>query len=519
MVREFVLTHYHGVDAAREAMESHLDQLRQDTDLLTDSHAGTGPQRRRRTLRIAGPDDYFAEHLRALQPGVILEERVFFEPHSTKAIVGANRFKPRAAAPPPENTMQVTVKGDGQPLAGAEVTLLCADGSMHSKHSDAAGQATLHWSNKTQPVVVGAYPAHSFWSACVAQPTDSVELNCEPLTADGPLAWWHREMGIDTYQETAGQGIRIGVIGTGVSPHPNLTHVTRVDDKSDLSTHGTHVCGIIAARPTQPGDYAGIAPGATVLTRRVFELDDQGEPTLPDQATLADAIEDFAGLGFDGHFDGPHHVDLINMSLGSTKPADIAHNAIRDAANHGTLCFCSAGNTGGAVEFPAAFPETLAIGGLGKPGWGPKNSITVFMSPPANSESVWGSDSHGHPLFVANFSSRGRQLSCTGPADGIISTVPCSKEVPDAYGVADGTSLSTPATCALAARVLAESDAYRAAPRDASRTDLARKLLRQSCTDLGLDDELEGSGLPFLKPTPKADPATVDAPQEPETKS
>ena len=275
---------------------------------------------------------------------------------------------------------------------------------------------------------------------------------------------------------------------TGVSLHPNLAHIVRVDGQDDLSAHGTHVCGIVTARPGKPGDFAGFAPAASVFTRRVFQFDKDGQISLPDQRDLAAAIEDFSGLGSDSG----SQMDLINLSLGGAH-SDQTHDAVKVARQNGTLCVCSAGNSSGGVEFPAAYPEAAAVTALGKKDWGPRNSITALMTPDSEKQP----DRFAHDgLFLALFSCFGASVNCTAPGAGIISTVPPSSDHPAPYAVMDGTSLSCPAVVGVLADVLSRSPAYMSRARDAGRSDAAVALLRAYCESIGLDSQYAGAGMP-----------------------
>ena len=90
---------------------------------------------------------------------------------------------------------------------------------------------------------------------------------------------------IDT-EVGSGAGIRVGIADTGMGPHPYLEHVLGLgaiaDGKdsrlpaatADKRGHGTHVAGLIGARPVDgSGDYAGVAQGAEIAAIRVFGAD------------------------------------------------------------------------------------------------------------------------------------------------------------------------------------------------------------------------------------------------------
>jgi membrane-anchored mycosin MYCP len=80
---------------------------------------------------------------------------------------------------------------------------------------------------------------------------------------------------------TAGGGIRVGVIDTGVNAHPffqnrlqgggeYVLHTSKGDGLEDCDGHGTEVAGIIAAKPPDDADigFVGVAPDATIVSIR-----------------------------------------------------------------------------------------------------------------------------------------------------------------------------------------------------------------------------------------------------------
>ncbi len=62
----------------------------------------------------------------------------------------------------------------------------------------------------------------------------------------------------------------------------------------------------------------------------------------------------------------------------------------------------------------------------------------------------------------------------------------------------DGTSMASPAACGALGVILGQSDAYKALPRDRTRSNAARTALTQRCRSIGLDVRFEGRGLPRI---------------------
>ena len=344
-------------------------------------------------------------------------------------------------------------------------------------------------------------PANGFWSLSVRGPRDGQIVDCPALPADGPVGWWHEAVGVARPGKTRGRSVRVGVIDTGVGPHPCLEHVIDVGSfvggafdpagGADVGSHGTHVCGIVGARSVEPGQYAGVAPGVRLYSARVFPPDGGAN-----QMDISDALDALSAV---------HEVDLANLSLGAPVGSEIERDAILDALERGTLCVCAAGNEAGAVSFPAAFAETVAVSALGAEGRAPPGTLSASRLPEAPGR--FGDDG----LYLASFSCFGPEIGCAAPGAGIVSTVPArpgpagptgraGSPAPYAapYAALDGTSMASPLACGALAAILAGSGTYRAMPRDATRAALARRLLRTRCRDIGLDPAFQGRGVPTV---------------------
>jgi serine protease len=55
---------------------------------------------------------------------------------------------------------------------------------------------------------------------------------------------------------------------------------------------------------------------------------------------------------------------VINMSLGGAQASEAVRQAVVRAAQAGVVIVAAAGNENGAVSFPAAFPEVIAVGAV-----------------------------------------------------------------------------------------------------------------------------------------------------------
>jgi subtilisin len=183
---------------------------------------------------------------------------------------------------------------------------------------------------------------------------------------------------------------------------------------------------------------------------------------------------------------------LINMSLGGGPKSMAEEDAIRDAAERGTLCVCSAGNDNGPIEFPGAYPECASVSAIGKVGWAPAGTFSANNRP--REAARMGQEN----LFLAAFSCFGPTLACAAPGVGIVSTVPDRNGLVGAYMEMDGTSMASPAACGTLAVILSQDATYKGMGRDASRSKRAMLVLAQHCKSFGLQVNFEGRGLPTV---------------------
>ena len=386
----------------------------------------------------------------------------------------------------------LTIQGAGNPLCGCEVILHLRTGGINrstSRVTNRNGRVRFTFSDSFSVSTIAVVPAAGFWPMMFRNLRSGDIAECPPLpSARGRRGWWHKHLGIQRFKKTQGRGIKVGVADTGLGPHAELAHVIDIGAfanglkqpaaGADIDVHGSHVCGIIGARPASTDRFGGIAAGVRLFSARVFQ-----PARGANQGDIANAIDALSR---------EHKVDLINLSLGASTGSGIIRDAIIDAAERGTLCVCAAANSNGAVEFPAAFPETLAISALGLEGWGPAGSIAVQRLP-VELERFGQSN-----LYHANFSCFGPEINGAAPGVGIISTVPerLGLEVP--YASMGGTSMASPAACAALAAVLAADQQYRGLPRSDVRTEHARLRFQQSCRDIGLHQRYQGYGMPQI---------------------
>ncbi|KIL46699.1 methionine adenosyltransferase [Jeotgalibacillus alimentarius] len=170
-----------------------------------------------------------------------------------------------------------------------------------------------------------------------------------PLLIQAPSLW---------ESDLTGHGVKIGIIDSGIAAHNDLriaggaSFVSYTTSYRDDNGHGTHVTGIASALDNQIG-IKGIASGADIYALKAF--DHTGTGTLSSMIAALDwAVK--------------NEMDIVNMSLGSEYDSSAARRAIEQAEAEGVLMIASSGNngqkSGHKVSYPAAYPETIAVGAV-----------------------------------------------------------------------------------------------------------------------------------------------------------
>jgi len=443
---------------------------RSATPVFDATRAGPRP----RYLRVfEAANDEVEQKARSLPNGVFVEPEVIHE----------------IAAP-----LRFAVYGGDERLTGVHVIATLRDGdgntdmAMTLTDADGVAQFIIDASDCAVESLV-VHPLSTFWSRVLWQPIPGLEVQCEPLPS-GPHGWWHEFVGVVGDDPGRGKGIRVGIIDTGVGPNACLGHAENLgaiidgvhdtDGGSDVHGHGTHVAGLVGARPLRRTDYPGIAPDCSLGCVRVCSED--AETNQVDIAAALEVLMD------------PFAADLINLSLAAPKPSQVLQDAILDCLDAGILCLCAAGNTAETVRYPAAFPEAVAVSALGTKGCAREDSVSAGSQPAGDAV-----DQHGNlDTFLARFSCRGERVFCAAPGVGIISTVPAPPgEV--RFGVMDGTSMASPIACGVLAARLSTDRVYRAVTRGPERAARARTVLRAACHDIGLGSAYQGHGVPRLE--------------------
>lgn len=191
-------------------------------------------------------------------------------------------------------------------------------------------------------------------------------------------------------REKAGQGIKIGIIDTGIdSTHPAFQisgdlvpqGYPRVNREADLELanskvivvrnydpnatntaqdrkgHGTAVAMVAAGAPVQSpyGEISGLAPQAWLGSYKVFPDAQSGAPTDLILRAIDDAVKD--------------SMDVLNLSLGgfpARRPSDdILVRAVEQAVSAGVAVVVAAGNDGpqgNSIGSPGTAPGAITVG-------------------------------------------------------------------------------------------------------------------------------------------------------------
>ena len=387
---------------------------------------------------------------------------------------------PKAAVATLKISVTVVSKANRKPIAGAKVVAFTNFANLNGAQAttNKKGIASLALGSAKKKVErLYVYSESGFWNVLVKNISLKSGRKIEMLPIDLSFTDCLRHFYANS-SATAGQGVTVGVIDTGIGPHRDLTvtdgqNTVVGEDSTDWSDngegHGTHVAGIIAAHGTPPDGIAGVAPGVALRSYRVFGKGAEGASNF----SIAKAIDRAVSDG----------CDLINMSLGGSPRDEATHSAIADARAKGALVIVASGNDGRKpVSFPAADSLSLAVSALGRQGTFPDGTTELGdVAPP------FGKDKRN---FIAAFSNIGPELVLTGPGVGIISTFPG-----DRYAVMDGTSMACPAVTGAAAKLLSAQRTLLANPRDQTRSDAMAKVVLQAANTLGFPATLQGQGL------------------------
>lgn len=253
------------------------------------------------------------------------------------------------------------------------------------------------------------------------------------------------DSGCDTEHQDLKENI-IDVYNFTSDDNQNIRNVT------DYLGHGTHVAGIIA---NQNKNYLiGIAPNAKLLILKV--LNNKG---IGNTNTLIKAIKyAIEWRGKDGS-----KVDIINMSLGTTKDRSELREAVDEAIANNIILVAAAGNDGDGlfntdeINYPGYYKEVFQIGSTDI-----DNIPTGFTNSNSNID------------FVA-------------PGKDIFSTFPNNK-----YATLSGTSMSSPQVTGVIALI---KNLYRRQGLEITNITIEDYLRQRAQYLIGFSSNIQGYGL------------------------
>lgn len=173
----------------------------------------------------------------------------------------------------------------------------------------------------------------------------------ETPALDEALGSWHlAKLRIQEFHQRGltGKGITIGVVDTGVAPHPGLDRdqieVLSVlgSTGTDFNGHGTSMIGILAGR------RGAIAPGSKIVSVRAVSATG-GTSSKSLVQGMTEALK--AGA------------DIVCVSVADTQATHALVQLVQNATEAGKVIVGAAGNDFGnwVTAFPASLPPVLAV--------------------------------------------------------------------------------------------------------------------------------------------------------------
>lgn len=235
--------------------------------------------------------------------------------------------------------------------------------------------------------------------------------------------------------DTKGDGVRVCVLDTGIdASHADLRgkireQISLIQDEAadDALGHGTHVSSLIVGKPA----YGASAPEATLIMIKVFSNKGNGGGDL---ATIAQGLQTCIS----------RRVDVISLSLGTTKKSQLLESLMEKAQKAGITVVAAAGNSGPSspVAFPAAYDGVIAVGAVNE------------------------------RLEISQFSSRGPEMKFVAPGVKVKGA-----RSGGGYVEMSGTSMAAPIVAGVVASMK------------------SRRSPRLAAQDLGYASEIQGAGL------------------------
>lgn len=185
-------------------------------------------------------------------------------------------------------------------------------------------------------------------------------LEDQGLVPDADMDW------LEAYEQLGAftEGAVVGIVDTGIFPgHEDLSgrllaqhDFFNIDPiAEDDHGHGTHASGIMLAHGNNGMGVSGIAYGPNIRLAVAKGCGNTIIGYLCWSPDIADGIMWLADQG----------VAAINLSVGGETPSSAEQVALQYAQANNVLPVCAAGNDEGAVDWPGAFPECMAVSSTG----------------------------------------------------------------------------------------------------------------------------------------------------------
>jgi hypothetical protein len=270
-------------------------------------------------------------------------------------------------------------------------------------------------------------------------------------------------------QITLKDTITVALLDTGADQHQELSQgqllaVTNFSDDSgnaDGEGHGTFIAGIIGAGTNNSQGIAGVffdTPLIRILPIKVLDSSGSGSDASVSQGII---------------YAQDQGARILNMSLGESAASDTVRAAVDYAIQGGAFVVAAAGNDfGGAVSFPAAFPDVFAVGAVDG-----SDQITPYSNFGRLDLSAPGGLSNGGyapcPCVATPSGNLGAIWSLCNNAGGPTGLGQCPTNTPGSpwtdgsggyalYHSGAGTSFATPMVAATAALLLSQDSSRNA---------------------------------------------------------
>ncbi len=206
-----------------------------------------------------------------------------------------------------------------------------------------------------------------------AEPNGVVRKLLRPNDRFFRFQWHFRQIGAErTWDIQRGNpGVAVAVIDSGIAYEdfgpfrrapdwgnrvflPGFDFVNGDSHANDDDSHGTHVASTIGEATDNSEGVAGLAFDCGLMPVKV--LNEFGFGSF---FNVAEGV-DYAATFSQG---GQRPVKVNNLSLGGASASETLRRAIDRAVAAGVVVVAAAGNDGeGRVDFPAAFPNVIAVG-------------------------------------------------------------------------------------------------------------------------------------------------------------